>query len=64
MVRTYDSRIKAGKITKFRPPQNLSDNILANRNSMEMVIISKENILIGVTLRQKNFVVCTHKAHF
>ena len=60
----YDSQIKGGKIAKFRPPQNLSENILANRNSIEMIIISKENILIGVTLRQKKFVVCTHKEHF
>ena len=48
----YDSQIKGGKIAKFKHPQK-SENILANRNSTEMKIISKENLLIRLTLRQK-----------
>ena len=61
---TYDSRIKAGLKAKIRPSSILIYNSSKTKKEKEMIVTPKENILIYFHLRQKNFVLCTHKEHF
>ena len=60
----YDSRIKADIKAKIRPSSILIYNSSKTKKAKEMIVTPKENILIYFHLRQKNFVLCTHKAHF
>ena len=60
----YDSLIKAGSKAKIRPSSILIYNFSKTKKAKEMIVTPKENILIYFHLRQKKFVLCTHKAHF
>ena len=60
----YDSLIKAGSKAKIRPSSILIYNFSKTKKAKEMIVTPKENILIYFHLRQKNFVLCTQKAHF
>ena len=44
--------------------QFLTYCVLIRKNAREMIFIPKYNILIYFKVRQKDFVMCTHKAHF
>ena len=60
----YDSRIKGGAEGKIVPPPISSSFFSKTKKAVEMIVTPNENILIYFSLRQKNFVTCTHKAHF
>ena len=49
---------------KIELVQFLIDCVLIRKNAREMISIPKDNILMYFKVRQKNFVLCTHKAHF
>ena len=60
----YDSRIKADVKCKNRHVQFLAHYFSMSKNAKEMIVTSNENILMYFGLRQKIFLICTHKAHF
>ena len=55
---------KVGFEGKIGLVQFLIHSALMKKNDREMIFIPKDNILMYFKVRQKNFVLCTHKAHF